>query len=82
MLACPSEATAAHQKNTRFGSQSLLYLKVRVGAQGEVIAIAPDGHETQEVQGGALGHNVFHCDHSLLWWKAMFTYNKHLTCRL
>ena len=58
-----------------------LYLKVGVGAQGEVVAIAPDGHESWEVQGGALGHDVLHCIHCLLWWEAMFTCNpRHTYC--
>lgn len=58
-------------------TKHIYYLEIWVGAQGEVIAIASNGHESWELQGRAMGHNMLHCVHRLLWRQAMFTYYKH-----
>lgn len=58
-------------------TKHIYYLEIWVGAQGEVIAIASNGHESWELQGRAMGHNMLHCVHRLLWRQAMFTYHKH-----
>lgn len=61
----------------RHQTKHIYYLEIWVGAQGEVIAIASNGHESWELQGRAMGHNMLHCVHRLLWRQAMFTYHKH-----